>query len=165
MPLEKDTIEQIWRAAFPQAGSESIGERALEMVLADDAAPTDAPWLALPADEDQGRKYAEVYMVVGRGLWRFRASPERRQDEQPSQCGGDYFALGDNAGFSLNVVHRGVGEPRMPVTEVEWSFWGLPDNLDLPQIKTSSRDDEQKRHPERRAFVKALVAAIERRGA
>lgn len=115
-------------------------------------------------DEDQGRKYAEVDLVAGRGLWRFRASPEHRDEEQPSQCGGDYFALGDDAGFSLTVVHRGAGEPRMPVTEIEWSFWGLPEHLDLPRVKTSNRDDEQGRHPERRAFVEALVAAIDSRG-
>jgi hypothetical protein len=165
MPLEKNTIQQIWKCAFPRADSEAIGERALEMVLADAAVPSDVPWLALPADEDQGRKYAEVYLVVGRGVWRFRASPERRQDEQPSHCGGDYFALGDSAGFSLNVVYRGAGEPRMPVTEIEWSFWGLPEHLDLPRIQTNSRDDEQGRHPERRAFVETLVAAIDHRGA
>ncbi len=164
MPLENDTIQQIWRSAFPQAGPESIGERALELVLADTVVPSGAPWLALPADEDQGRKYAEVYLVAGRGLWRFRASPEHRDEEQPSQCGGDYFSLGDDAGFSLTAVHRGAGEPRMPVTEIEWSFWGLPEHLDLPPIKTSSRDDEQGRHPERRAFVEALVAAIDSRG-
>lgn len=39
MPLEKNTIQQIWKRAFPRAGSEAIGERALEMVLADAAVP------------------------------------------------------------------------------------------------------------------------------
>lgn len=165
MPLEEDTIKQIWLKAFPQAGSEKIGERALEVALADAVVPSDAPWLALPTDEDQGRKYAEVYLVVGRGLWRFRASSERRPDGQPSQCGGDYFAIGDNAGFSLKVIYGAAGEPSVPVTEMEWSFSGLPENFDLPRIKTSSQDDARGHDPERRAFVEALVAVIVRRGA
>jgi hypothetical protein len=155
---DRAKVDTIISRAFPK-GKPTRGERALEATLGDGLIPDRTDWLALPADQDAGREFAEVYLLAGRALYRVRASDEPGS-EGPSECWCDLLPIGTDARFSLGVVHRfeeHPGREPIPQTMIAWRF-DLGADVTI-EVETST-EDEQARFPEREKFARALASAI-----
>ncbi len=160
MPIDQETAELIRKRSFPVGGQLGRGELALAAALEDETIPNPEAWLVRPADEEEGREFAEVYLLGESALYRLRARADAADENDPSECACDFIRIGPEARFSFAVVRRWAVDDaggRRGDREIvrTWRFvLGTDETL---EVRTNSLD---KGFPERDTFAHALVSAV-----